>query len=103
MIVMCTSYSVFSKVILQINDKDYAVGLSQTSTVLCSFCMHHIILMICWILFLLHLSEFTRAFQHAADRIQARAKFDHFDGSGEYMSEATCLIQFSICYYSNME
>lgn len=28
-------------------------------------------------------SEFTRAFQHAVDRIQARATFDHFDGSGE--------------------
>lgn len=28
-------------------------------------------------------SEFTRAFQHAADRIQARATFDHFDGSGK--------------------
>lgn len=28
-----------------------------------------------------HRSEFTRAFQHAADRIQARANFNHFDGS----------------------
>ena len=28
-------------------------------------------------------SEFTKAFQHAADRIQAHASFDHFDGSGE--------------------
>ena len=26
-------------------------------------------------------SEFTKAFQHATDRIQARASFDHFDGS----------------------
>ena len=26
-------------------------------------------------------SEFTKAFQHAADRIQARASFDHFNGS----------------------
>ena len=26
-------------------------------------------------------SEFTKAFQHAADRIQARASFDYFNGS----------------------
>ncbi|XP_064392878.1 cell division control protein 45 homolog [Halichondria panicea] len=28
-----------------------------------------------------HRSEFAKAFQHAADRIQARATFDHFDGA----------------------
>ena len=34
------------------------------------------------LLFSVICSEFTRAFQHATDRIQARASFDHFDGSG---------------------
>ena len=35
-------------------------------------------------LFLPH-SEFARAFLHASDRIQARASFDHFDGSGRVL------------------
>ena len=30
-------------------------------------------------------SEFARAFLHACDRIQARAAFDHFDGSGKWV------------------
>lgn len=37
-------------------------------------------------------SEFTKAFQHAADRIQAHASFDHFDGSGEtIVIRCTCV------------
>lgn len=35
------------------------------------------------IVYMFLFSEFSRAFQHAADRIQAHASFDHFSGSGK--------------------
>ena len=36
-------------------------------------------------------SEFAKAFQHAADRIQAHASFNHFDGSGTLHANDTSL------------
>lgn len=50
--------------------------------------------------FVLHFfpcSEFTKAFQHAADRIQAHASFDYFDGSGKRDDDFYSEVIVEIC------